>query len=96
MEEVVLEDDGEESVEVVEADVVVAETEAGSVEVDMVVAWSISQPDMPYAPTLELLCRDVVKVVYVPDCVDAYVNVWPDVTSDTQNPTSWPSTALCR
>lgn len=38
MEEVVLEDDGEESVEVVEADVVVAETEAGSVEVEMVVA----------------------------------------------------------
>ena len=38
VEEVVLEDDGEESVEVVEADVVVAETEAGSVEVEMVVA----------------------------------------------------------
>ena len=38
VEEVVLEDDVEESVEVVEADVVVAETEAGSVEVEMVVA----------------------------------------------------------
>ena len=59
-------------------EVVVAETEAGplvvvSTVVDEIATESsmISQPEIAIAPTWELLCMVVVRVVYVPDCLDA-------------------------
>lgn len=75
--------------------VAVAETEAGAVVLVVTTTWSswISQPEIARAPTCELLSMVVVRVVYVPECVDAYVYVWPDVILDTHRPVISPATA---